>query len=296
MNKVYDIITDKIIEQLNQGVIPWKQEWTAAGLPKNAITNKEYSGINPFLLMSNKYANPFWLTFKQAGQLGGNVKNGEKGTMIVFWKPLHAKPDPNKREGEISNIDLRPGMVLRYYYVFNVDQCEGLPEDKFKILDRINFNPIQAAENIVKIYRNPPRIKHEEQRAYYSPKLDKVNMPVPNSFCSPEAYYATLFHELIHSTGHADRLGRITEPASFGSHSYTKEELIAEMGSSFLLGQAGIFNPPQLEQASAYIQGWIKKLKEDNSMVIRAAGQAQTATNFILNKKVSSGEPGEERS
>jgi antirestriction protein ArdC len=96
---------------------------------------------------------------------------------------------------------------------------------------------------------------------------------------------------IIHSTGHRDRLGRITEPASFGSHSYSKEELIAEMGASFLLGRAGIFNPPQLEQAAAYIQGWIRKLKEDNSMVIRAAGQAQTATNFILNK-----EPGEERS
>jgi len=282
MNKVYEIITDKIIEQLNQGVIPWKQEWTTAGLPRNAISNKEYSGINPFLLMSNKYVNPFWLTFKQAGQLGGNVKKGEKGTMIVFWKPLKLKPDPDKREGEISSSDLRPGMVLRYYYVFNVDQCEGLPEDKFKVLDRINFNPIEAAENTVKGYRNPPQIKHEEQRAYYRPSEDFVNMPVPNSFCSPEAYYATLFHELIHSTGHANRLSRITEPASFGSNSYSKEELVAEMGSSFLLGHTGLFYPPQLEQAAAYIQAWIKKLKDDKSLVVKAAGQAQTATNFIL--------------
>ena len=272
MNQVYSIITEQIIAQLEKGVIPWYRAYLG-GLPKNGISNKEYNGINIFLLSVRGYANPYWFTFKQVKDLGGNVKRGEKGTPIIFWK-LYSKETEDSEEPEEHR-------VLRYYYVFNFEQTDGLNAEKYTIKAG-NFSPIQNAEKIVQGYHGAPTLQHKEQRAWYSPVTDIVNMPAPESFVKPEFYYKTLFHELTHSTGHDSRLNRsLKGNTGYSNTDYSKEELVAEMGASFLSGRAGIFEIPQLEQASAYIASWLKELRNDKSLVIKAASQAQKAADYI---------------
>ncbi len=158
MNKVYEIITEQIIAHLEKGIIPWKRAYLG-GMPKNGISKKDYNGINIFLLSVRGYANPFWFTFKQVQQLGGHIKKGEKGTPIIFWKlftPAKIRDDPNKLPGEISSAELEEHRVLRYYYVFNFEQTEGLNAEKYTI-KAVNFSPIQAAEQIVHNYHGAPR-------------------------------------------------------------------------------------------------------------------------------------------
>ncbi|MCK5352656.1 DUF1738 domain-containing protein, partial [bacterium] len=234
MNKVYKIITDQIIAKLEQGTIPWHMPWSADG-PKNLISDKPYRGINVFLLGSLGYMSPYWLTFKQARSLGGHVNKGEKGTPVVFWKTYSKmETDPDTQQTEKQQR-----FVLRYYRVFNIEQCT-LPPEEIPQADPTTkeFDPIPQAESVVEAMPNVPELTHQSQRAFYSPRLDVVNMPRPESFDTPENYYSTLFHELTHSTGHESRLNRkgITDPVRFGSNSYSKEELIAEMGSAFLSG------------------------------------------------------------
>jgi antirestriction protein ArdC len=281
---VYEIITDKIIGQLETGVVPWRKPWVAAGAPKNLISGKEYRGINTFLLGASKYVSPNWLTFKQAAELGGNVRKGEKATMIVFWKVSQFR-DPDAQEGEISSAD-KTSFVLRYYNVFNVEQCENLPAEKIPAIETRENEPIAECERIVENMPQRPAIGHAGSQAFYSPRTDAVNLPPVNLFNSPEEYYATTFHELTHSTGHKSRLGRegIEERAEFGSTRYSKEELIAEMGSAFLCAEAGI-SARVIDNQAAYIQGWLKKLRDDRRCVVIAAAQAQKASDFILNRK-----------
>jgi len=279
-NKVYEIITEKIIKQLEAGEIPWKQPWLG-GWPKNLISKKNYQGINTFILGCQKYSNPYWLTFKQVNQLGGKVRKGEKSTVIVFWKQLEVK------EKDIDNEELVIKTIpfLRYYRVFNADQCE-LPEDKIPKLEvNKNFKPIEKCEKIVENMPKRPEIRHKENIAYYSPNKDYVNMPKKEYFKKEEFYYSVLFHELGHSTGHKKRLARkkFDTWSPFGSEEYSKEELVAEMTSAYLCGYCNI-EQKTLENSAAYIQGWLKKLKNDKKLVILAAAQAQKAANFILNQ------------
>lgn len=262
-NAVYQIITDQIITQLEKGVIPWARAYIG-GLPKNGVSMKEYNGINIFLLSVRGFSNPYWFTYKQVQDRGGNVKHGEKGTPIIFWKlytPAHIRDDPNKLPGEINLKELEEHRVLRYYYVFNFSQTEGLNAEKYTIKVG-DFSPIQAAEKIVHGYPCAPVLQHKEQRAWYSPVTDIVNMPAPESFVKPEFYYKTLFHELTHSTGHEKRLSRnLKGNTGFSNKEYSKEELIAEMGASFLSG--------------------IKELRGDAKLAIAAASAAQKAADFI---------------
>ena len=198
------------------------------------------------------FANPFWFTYKQAQEAGGSVRKGEKSTKVIFWKKFTpAHKDNGRQPGEVSEDDLKDHLVMRYYSVFNFEQCEGLSAEKYGIKTGA-FNPIEAAEAIVKGYNGAPVVVHNEQRAYYAIERDYVNMPKPETFVKPEFYYKTLFHEFTHSTG-----------------------------ASFLSGRAGIFDAPQLEQAAAYIQSWIKVLKNDSKMVIQAASEAQKAADYI---------------
>ncbi len=276
MSKVYDIITSQIIAQLEKGIIPWKKSWSTGGLPKNGISGKDYNAINPFLLLVKGYNNPNWFTFKQIQEAGGNVRKGEKATMVIFWKKFTPTQTCNDDE------EVTEHLVLRYYNVFNCEQTEGLNSDKYALKTHTN-NPIKAADKIVTGYKihGGPKIEYHEQRAYYRPSQDIINMPKFNTFVDAISFYQTLFHEMIHSTGHESRLNRLSKDAHFGSQDYSKEELIAEMGASFLSGHAGIFNNEQLEQAGAYIQGWLKALKNDKMMVIKAAAQAQKAADYI---------------
>ncbi len=273
--KSYERITDRITDLLSQGTVPWHKPWrVTTGLPRNLVTQKPYRGINPFVLMAMGYESPHWLTFRQAIQLGGTVKKGEKACPVVFWKPMELT---DKESGEVEKIPL-----LRLYFVFNVAQCEGLKETPD--VDASAFAATEAAD-IVAGMPQLPIIKHGMTHAYYSPSNDTVGMPERKRFDTPDAYHATLFHELVHATGHEKRLKRlsITERNGFGSDPYCKEELIAELGSAFLCGQAGIVERT-IDNSAAYLEGWLTRLQEDKTLIVYAAAQAQKAADFILNR------------
>jgi antirestriction protein ArdC len=227
------------------------------------------------------YQSPFWLTYKQAQELGGNVKRGEKACPVVFWKWLDVEEN-----GTTERIPF-----LRYYSVFNVTQCDGIPGDKIPSLNgtKRQHCPIAEAERIVSVMPKRPEIKTGLDRAFYSPSGDFVGMPSPEQFRTGEDFYSVLFHELTHSTGHETRLNRkgITgtdgEWSSFGSTPYAKEELVAEMGAAFLCGQVGIVERT-LDNSAAYVSSWLQRLKDDRRLVVHAAAQAQKAADFILGK------------
>lgn len=281
---VYQIITDRIVAALEAGTVPWHKPWKGADfMPKNLVSKKAYRGVNVFMLALAPFNSHWWLTFNQAKKLGGSVRKGEKGTPVVFWKWF-----PKKDE----NGDEIPGKrvpFLRYYTVFNLDQCEGIDAAKVPTTAEVenDFEPIEACEAIVAAYENAPKVTHSKRdaRAYYVPSTDRINMPLRSSFDSAESYYATLFHELGHSTGHESRLGRegITDPVMFGSHKYSKEELVAEMTSAFLCGTAGI-EDATIDNSAAYIDGWLKQLKSDPKLVVIAAAQGQKAADLIVGK------------
>lgn len=267
---VFQIVTDRIIKQLEAGTVPWRKTWSGSREAVNWKTGKEYNGINTMLLgRGGEFA-----TFKQITEAGGKVKKGAQSEMVVFWKWY-------EKEGDDGSAQKIP--VLRYYNVFEINsQCEGLKSRH--ITKEYNNSPMERCEKIVNGYMGGPEIRHFEQRAYYKPFFDYVNMPKFNSFTSSEEYYATLFHELIHSTGHQSRLKRLEtdiDSHGFGSKSYAKEELVAEMGASFLCSIAGIDNVT-IDNSAAYIASWLKALKNDNRLVVMAASQAEKATKYIL--------------
>ncbi|MDA2937173.1 zincin-like metallopeptidase domain-containing protein [Acidobacteria bacterium AH-259-A15] len=279
---VYEIITDRILEKLEQGTVPWHQPWSQE-MPKNLVSKKAYRGINVFLLGSTGYANPYWLTFRQTKPLGGHIRRGEKSTPVIFWKIYKKDTGEVDKNGE-SIVRRMP--VLRYYNTFNVQQCEGIPEDKIPPLENArDFHPIKEAEKTVQGMPQCPKIEYREARAFYRPSVDTVNMPQPEAFTSDEEFYSTLFHELTHSTGHQSRLGRLDTDnlAPFGSRDYSQEELVAEMGSAFLCGHCGIVDRI-IDNSSAYIAGWLQRLRSDEKLIVIAAAQAQKAADFILNQ------------
>ena len=281
-NKSYDRITERIVSLLSQGTVPWHKPWQVnTGLPRNLVSQKPYRGINVFLLMAMNYESPHWLTLRQANLLGGQIKPGEKSCPVVFWKPMKVK---DKESGEDRKIPF-----LRLYHVFNVAQCTGLKN--IPKADETAFVSTKPAE-IVAGMPQPPTIKHGMKAAYYSPADDTVGMPDRNRFDTEESYFATLFHELTHGVGHKSRLNRATlsESNGYGSDPYGKEELIAEMGSAFLCGYAGIVDRT-IDSSAAYLEGWLKQLKEDKTLIVHAAAQAQKAADFILNRTPENGAP-----
>jgi len=238
----YDRITGQIITLLEQGTIPWHKPWKAStGWPRNLVTNKAYRGINVLLLHCMSYESPFWLTWRQANILGGTVRKGEKACPVVFWKRLTI--------GEKEDSEKREIPLLRYYHVFNLAQCEGLQNGHPSAPNGVAPSPSKPEDVVATMPRKPPT-KDGFTRAFYSLCEDYVGMPSQARFERSEQYYATLFHELVHATGHETRLNRstLTEQAGFGSDTYCKEELIAEIGAAFLCGHAEIatWNPPQL--------------------------------------------------
>lgn len=282
-NQVYERITERIITLLQEGTVPWHKAWkTQTGLPRNFVSQKPYRGINVFLLIAMSYESPLWLTFRQASQLGGSVRKGEKACPVVFWKQLKIE---NKASGETERIPL-----LRYYHVFNVTQCDGLKVAPAPV--ETTGNGISKPEEIVANMPQPPTVKHGMTLAYYSPREDCVGLPARERFDTEESYYTTLFHELVHATGHETRLKRstLTASAGFGSNPYCKEELIAEMGAAFLCGQAEIAERT-IGNSAAYITGWLAQLRSDKTLIVQAAAQAQRAADFIIGRTFSEGEP-----
>ncbi|KAA9325061.1 DUF1738 domain-containing protein [Hymenobacter busanensis] len=280
---VYQIVTDRIVAALEGGIIPWRKPWNAVyGLPRNYATGAAYTGINAFLLHFSS-ALPFFLTFKQALALGGNVRKGAKGHPVVYY-------NVSVRENEQTGKEEKTPF-LKYYTVFSVEDIENI-DFVLPAVERHAHTPIEAAEAIVRNWDGRPAIEHLHQRAYYSPALDLVNMPERATFTTAEGYYATLFHELTHSTGHASRLDRPDLTAGEGkrSASYAREELTAEMGASFLCAAAGLDTAQTETNAVAYIQSWLERLKNDKKLVLQAASKAQRAAKLILGV-VEEGEP-----
>lgn len=283
----YQVITDRILTLLEKGTIPWRQPWSqGAGLGdnQNLMSQHQYRGVNALLTAAQGYLDPYWLTYKQAQDLGGSIKHGEKGTPIAYFQfGVEEKDDGSEKKWAMA----------KYSTVFNVAQCDILGLDKIlekqrarRRAERIEFKPLEKCEDILSGYKTAPKIDHAEQRAYYRPSTDRINMPVKESFESVEKYYAVLFHELTHSTGSESRLMRqgVMAKNFFGSHEYSKEELIAEMGAAFLCSHAGI-DSATLDNSAAYIQSWLRRLKDDPKLLMSAASAAQKASDYILNKK-----------
>lgn len=271
---VYQIVTDRILAKLKDGVIPWRKPWTRNGLrtPINYITRKPYNGINRFLLDPGEYA-----SFKQIEKAGGKVKKGAKSQIVVFWKPLEV--DSKTKPGTKEKI-----FMLRYYNVFDiVTQTEGLKSKIKAEPEDFTHDPHAEAEAIIAGYlENGPAFNPNGDAAFYKPSLDVVVVPPLSAFPHGDDYYSTTFHELVHSTGAANRLNRagIVQFDSFGSKQYAREELVAEMGAAMLCAMTGIDNST-IDNSAAYIQSWLKKLQDDVQLVVIAAGQAQKAVELI---------------
>lgn len=272
MMDVYQEVTNRIISQLEQGVIPWQKPWVASGAAISHSTGKPYSLLNQMLLgRPGEY-----LTFKQCQQEGGKIKKGEKANMVVFWKWLDVEDEETKK---IEKIPL-----LRYYNVFHIDQCEGI---KLKYTEGLPCvaKPEEEAEKVIEGYisRSGVKLRHEEgDRAYYSPGKDMITLPIIDQFISAAEYYSTAFHELTHSTGHESRLNRLSKVVCFGSEEYSKEELIAEIGSATLMTRTGFETKGSFNNSVSYIQSWLKALQNDKRMIVSAAGKAEKAVKLIM--------------
>lgn len=279
MPSVYEIITERIVKQLESGVAPWRKPWTCQ-TPTNLVTQKEYRGLNVFTLASQGFASRFWLTFNQAMKLGGRICKGEKSSPVIFWN-VGEDQETTSQDG---TKETSRRFLLRYYSVFNLSQTEDIDIPASLLQETRTNNPIETCEQIVANMPNPPAFEQSD-KAWYSPSNDVVGMPARGLFHSSEEYYATKFHELAHSTGHEKRLHRenFDNPVSFGSESYSKEELIAEMSSAMLCGVAGI-EQKTLDNSAAYLKSWIARFKSDSRLIVSAASQAQKATDFIRGK------------
>ena len=276
---VYEMVTDRIIEQLEQGVIPWEKPWGGViDGAYNRISKKPYSLLNQMLLQhSGEYA-----TFKQWSELGGHIRKGEKSEIVVFWK-LQPYEDENA-DGEkiIKQIPL-----LRYYNVFHVSQVDGV---EAKELDLNEFEPIEEAERIKTEYMTREHLKILEKltdKAFYSPEFDYIQVPCKEQYRNVEEFYSTLFHEMVHSTGYKTRLDRedVKDCMYFGSENYSKEELTAELGSAFLVNLLGIETKNSFRNSSAYIQGWLGRLRGDKKFIVSASSKAEKAVKYIMNEQ-----------
>jgi len=269
---VYDLITQQFIDALERCIIPWKKTWVR-GLPKNLVSKLPYHGINLFLLslVSN---DKYYVTFNQARQLGGYIKKGAKSIPIVYWKMIELE----ERDEETGETEIRFVPVLRYYRVFGISQTGNLE----KRLPKGVENPIIASCQHI-LVRNNPKIQSGRNPSY-NPVLDLITVPDRSDFDTSEDYYATLYHELAHWTGHKSRLNReeLSHATLFGSCDYSKEELVAELTASFLCSASTIRNARVIENEIAYVQSWIKVLKHDKRLLITAAGKARKAADFLL--------------
>lgn len=271
---VYQVVTNQILAKLEQGTVPWQKPWKGGQRPTNLVSGKAYRGINVLLLGTTGFTSPYWLTYKQATDLGGHVRKGEKSTLVVFWQMLRVK---DKETGDPKTIPM-----LRYYRVFNLEQTEDVrvPKGRVTAEPQAEISPIEAAEQIIASYPNPPKIQEAGDEAWYREDTDLVNLPPRELFTTADEFYVTAFHELGHSTGHKDRLDRPDSAGNrFGDHKYGREELVAEMTAAFLATDAGI--DTTRDNNAAYVAGWVQTIRADIKAVVVAAGQAQKAADWV---------------
>ena len=273
---IYTAVTDRIIAQMEQGIIPWKKPWIANAKAISHIKGKAYSLLNQMLLgRPGEY-----ITFKQCQEAGGHIRKGEKASMVVFWKWIEQEDEETGEKKEVP--------FLRYYNVFHIDQCEGITaKHSTATLFPDGAEVLEAAQEIIYDYlsREGVKLSHVEgDKAFYRPSTDEVVLPIRKQFISTAEYYITVFHELTHSTGHPSRLNRLSKPTFFGTEDYSKEELVAEIGASALVNHVGLETVSSLRNNTAYIQNWLSVLKNDKRFIVSAAGKAEKAVNLILNQ------------
>lgn len=277
----HELITNKIIESLEQNIIPWKKPWKSINA-QNLITKKEYRGINHFLLGMVPTQYPTFATFNQIKAQGGSVIKGSKSIPVYFYK--FGKKGETDRYTNKENE--KTFCMMKQYAVFTMEQVEGLDLSLF-IDPVLDFKPVLLPESLITAFTQSQLIKiNHAQNAAYSPTNDYIVMPNKTQFHSEDAYYSTIFHEMIHSTGHSSRLNREGFDGTyhkFGSKGYAFEELVAEFGASMLASYCGVDTSLEDGQNAAYIKGWLKKLNDDKTLAYKAASKAQTAVDFVLN-------------
>jgi len=275
---VYQMVTDKMIALLEKGVNPWQQTWTGYGLAKNYATGKPYRGINCLLMNNTEHSIPYFMSFRQVKAKGGSIRKGAKAEQVIFFKKYFKDADGNAIAPEMvgtikaAGKKVISGAYIKYSNVFNIADIEGIDF----VLTEVQLNDnqrIEQCERIITSMPNPPVFnKVAANKAYYVPTLDSINMPTIQQFTSSEEYYCTLFHELIHSTGHESRLNRvgITNTQIMGADSYSIEELLAEMGAAFLCANTGIDQTTVTENSAAYLAGWLRVLKKDKRFLFES--------------------------
>ncbi len=279
---IHEAITARMIAALERGTVPWHKPWSATrGRPRSMSTGRPYSGVNTFLLgltaMEQGYASPWWGTYRQIKDLGGQVRKDEESTLVVFYKTAQVRSRDADAGDEMKSIP-----VLRYFRVFNASQADGLPARFFPEPGE-GDQEITSSQAVLGGYiATGPQLQHSaSSRACYNPAADVIALPLRSQFKTPEGYYSTAFHECGHSTGHPARLNRpgIAEFDEFGSTKYAKEELTAEMTAAILCAGTGIEG--QFEQSAAYVADWLGALKNDHKLVVLAAAAAQKAADLI---------------
>lgn len=290
----YARVTRVILDALRQGTIPWRRTW-ATDAPQS-VRGHRYRGINALVTtlvaMEAGYDDPRWITYRHAKERGGHVRKGEKSTSVIYWTWIKRRgagqgSAPSETHGEAGEGARETFAIAKIYRVFNVAQCDGLDLAPWDA-QRPERSPIEACEALVRRYRGgAPRIVRASAPSY-EPATDRVRMPPLRAFESAEAYHAALFHELVHSTGHATRLARkgVTDLDAFGSHQYAKEELIAELGAAFLCARAGIESATR-DSAASYLAHWLGVLEADPSILVGAAQHAQHAVDWIADEQAA---------
>jgi antirestriction protein ArdC len=283
---VYAQVTDKIIAELEKGERPWFKPWNAAHAAGSISrplrhNGQPYSGINVLMLwidaMDKGFNAPLWMTFKQALELGGAVKKGEHGSLVVFASTFD-KPETDNDSGEDTK---RKIPFMKGYKVFNVEQINGLPAHFYATAEAPRIDESQRLEHAERFFANTGiTIKHGGNKAFYSIASDHIQMPPFESFKDPESYYSTLAHEASHATRAAHRLDRDFGQKAFGDEGYSKEELVAELSASYLGVDLGIA-PAVMDDHAAYIGSWLKALKNDKRFIFKAAAHAQRAVEFL---------------
>lgn len=282
---VYQIVTDRMVAELEKGIIPWRKPWIAHGPATSRSTGKRYNFINQMLLPDGGE----YITFMEALNLGGHVKKGEKGHCILSWARIKNKLI-KEEEWENARDEDRFLLMPKLYTVFELSQCEGLERKYTEDLKTYGNTPVEAAETIIRGYLDREKelgFLTDGNSAFYSPDDDSVTVPDISRFENVAAYYSTAFHELTHSTLKASRCDREAEnkSAPFGSEKYSKEELVAEIGAAGLCNVAGIEHPDTFKNSVAYLQGWLKALKNDKKFIVSASAKADKAVNYILGNR-----------
>jgi len=281
------MVTDRIVEQMSKGEIPWQKPWVGGtGVAISYTSRKAYSFLNQLLLGKPGE----WLTWKQIETLKGTVKKGAKSRFVVFYQMAEFKEE-NEETGEVK---IKKVPILKWYRVFHIDDTEGIDSKIEKVEANPDITPIEEAERVITDYVERERTAtgftfindRESASAYYSPFRDEVVVPMLSQYAIPEEYYSTTFHELTHSTMHEKRCDRRNENkvAAHGDSNYSREELVAELGAAMLCNRIGIEAEKAFKNSVAYIQSWMKALKNDPKMIVWASGRAEKAAKYILNE------------